>query len=482
VTAYATAMADPELLFRPALELAALVRAGEVTARELTATALDAIATRDGALGAFVHVDAEGALAAADAIAPGDPRPFAGVPTAIKDNRAVAGWPLRHGAQLYGDYVAPEDSYLVRRLRAAGFVLVGKTALPEYGIMPTTETTRFGATRNPWDLRRTPGGSSGGAAAAVAAGLLPVAHGNDGGGSIRIPAACCGLVGLKPQRNRVSQGPAIGDSFLSGDGMLTRTVADTAAALDVLAGPEAGDAAWAPPPPEPFAATAARALGRLRIAVTAASALPGAELDPICERAWREGAALLASLGHELEEIDPPWSRGGLLELFAASFGPLIAAGIAAAGAVAEREPGAHDMEPLSWLVWQRALAMPAPRFLALQDELKRRARAALVALAPYDAVLTPALAWRPVEIGALNGALKDPDATFRRSVRFTPYTAIANCTGQPAVALPLAEGADGLPVGVQLLGRPADEGRLLALAAQVEAARPWARRRPPRG
>ena len=200
-------------------------------------------------INAFTHVAHESALAAAEAISPGDPRPFAGVPIAIKDNRPVAGMPLTNGSDLFGDFVPDHDAFLVRRLREAGFVIVGKTSMPEMGILPTTEPRRFGPTRNPWNLERTPGGSSGGSAAAVAAGMVPVAHGNDGGGSIRIPAACCGLVGLKPARGRVSVGPDSGQSFLVCDGALTRTVQDTAALLDVLGGPEPGDATWAPPPP-----------------------------------------------------------------------------------------------------------------------------------------------------------------------------------------------------------------------------------------
>jgi amidase len=310
--------------------------------------------------------------------------------------------------------------------------------------------------------------------------MLPVAHGNDGGGSIRIPAACCGLVGLKPQRNRVSQGPAVAESFLVGDGMLTRSVADTAALLDVLAGPEVGDANWAPPPPAPFAAAAAAPPGRLRIAAVARSPLPDAPLHPESERAFRAGADLLAELGHDVQEAEPPWDRDGLLQLFSASFGPAVAAGIVVAGQIAGHDPRPEDMEPLSWMMWERSRSLGAPYFLALQDELKRFAGGLIEALAPYDAVLTPALAERPVGIGELSGLGPDPEDTFRRSGVFTPYTAIANVTGQPAISLPLAHGEDGLPAAVQLLGRPADEGTLLALAAQVEAARPWADRHPP--
>src|SRR3954467_12122051 len=240
-----------DLLLRPALDLAALVRAGEVSSRELVEASLVRIDALDPDLNAFVDVFHDEALAAAAAVHPGDERPFAGVPIAVKNNRAIEGRRLTYGSDFMGDWPAPYDHNVVRRLRAAGFVIVGSTTLPEWGILPWTNTKRFGATRNPWDPARTSGGSSGGSGAAVAAGMVPIAHANDGGGSTRIPAACCGLGGLKPQRNRTSVAPGVGESFLAVEGVLTRTVRDTASALDVLAGPEVGDSAWAPPPPEP---------------------------------------------------------------------------------------------------------------------------------------------------------------------------------------------------------------------------------------
>ncbi|HXP29002.1 MAG TPA: amidase, partial [Solirubrobacteraceae bacterium] len=246
-------MSDSELMFRGAVELAGMVRSGEISASELVQSSLERIEELNPALNAFVQVDQEGALATAAAIGADDERPFAGVPVAIKNNRPVKGMRLTYGCLLMAEHVAAYDHNVTRRLRDAGFVIVGTTTLPEYGILPTSEARLFGPTRNPWDLQRTPGGSSGGAAAAVAAGLVPVAHGNDGGGSIRIPAACCGLVGLKPARGRISAAPELGDSALGIDGMLTRTVADTAAILDVLEGYVTGDATWAPPPSEPFA-------------------------------------------------------------------------------------------------------------------------------------------------------------------------------------------------------------------------------------
>src|SRR5271155_1581948 len=255
-------------MFRGAGELAGMVRSGEISARELVQNSLDRIEELNPALNAFVEVDAERALLTADAVRPGDERPFAGVPIAIKNLRAVEGLRFTYGCSLLADHVSRHDHNAVARLKRAGFVIVGTTTLPEYGILPTTEARLFGPTRNPWDLERTPGGSSGGAAAAVAAGMVPVAHGTDGGGSIRIPAACCGLVGLKPSRGRISAAPEMGDSPLTVDGVLTHTVADTAAILDVLAGYEIGDATWAPPPSMPFAASPERAPGPMRIAAT----------------------------------------------------------------------------------------------------------------------------------------------------------------------------------------------------------------------
>jgi amidase len=471
--------ATSDLLFRPVGELAALVRAGELSARELVSVSLERIAALDGQVNAFTHVDAEGALATAEGIGPRDPRPFAGVPIAIKDNRPVAGMPVTLGAGLFGDFVAPFDAAFVRRLREAGFVIVGKTALPEYGILPTTESIRNGPTRNPWDLSRTPGGSSGGAAAALAAGMVPMAHGNDGGGSIRIPAACCGLVGLKPARGRISHAPTEGESFLVTDGVLTRTVAESAQLLDLLSGPEPGDASWATPPPEPFADTAAGDPGRLRIGLALRPPLTETALHPIAERAARDAAELLASLGHEVEEIDPPWAIPGLLAQFAACFGPAVASSMVLGGILAGREPAREDMESLSWMIWEQAGALSSAHYLAAMGQAQALARTIVTATTAYDAVLTPALAQRPVPIGELSGDTPDPAGTFRRSGEFTPFAAIANVTGQPAIALPLYHGEDGLPTAVHLIGRPAGEGQLLALAAQLEAALPWANRRP---
>ncbi|HEV2819474.1 MAG TPA: amidase [Solirubrobacteraceae bacterium] len=469
-----------DLLFRPAHELADLVRGGEVSARELVDASLARIETLDGRVNAFVHVDARGARAAADAIGAGDRRPYAGVPVAIKNNRAVAGFPLTLGSEFSGDLIAGHDHNVTRRLRAAGLVIVGSTTLPEWGILPVSESRRLGPTRNPWDLTRTPGGSSGGSGAAVAAGMVPLAHGNDGGGSTRIPAACCGLVGLKPQRGRISPAPDAGEQFLAQDGMLTRTVAETAALLDLLAGPEVGDASWAPPPTEPFAVQAGREPGGLRIAMTWSPPLEGATADPVCVQAVHDAAALLGSLGHEVVEADPPWTRPGLLDLFTAAFGPAVATQIGALERVNARPATAQDMEPLSWALWEGAKATDCITQRLAVLELQSYARRVVAWCTDYDAVLTPALAEAPVQIGTIDACSADPMGDFARSGRFTPYTAVSNVTGSPAISLPLYQREDCLPLAVQLVGQPAGEGALLALAAQLEAAHPWAARRAP--
>ncbi|HXS45732.1 MAG TPA: amidase [Solirubrobacteraceae bacterium] len=469
-------MAD--LLTRPAGELAALVRSGELGARELVQAALERIEALDPELNAFVDVLAEDALATADAIAPGDARPFAGVPIAIKNNRPVEGVRLTYGADFMGDWRPPYDHNVVRRLKGAGFVIVGTTTTPEWGILPWTNTKRFGATRNPWDPDRTSGGSSGGSAAAVAAGMVPLAHGNDGGGSTRIPAACCGLVGLKPQRGRISHAPELGESFLVADGVLTRTVAETAALLDVLAGPELGDTSWAPPPTEPFARAAQREPEALRIAFTLRPPI-ATPVDAGHADALREAVALLESLGHRVEEADPPWTEGGVLETFTALFAPLVMLQVTQARMIQGREPSSTELEPVSWALWQLVGNLSALDAQLAAVRAQGLARGLARWMAPFDAVLTPSLAEPPLLLDTIDWRTEDPMGLFARSGRFTPFTAIANVTGQPAISLPLFE-RSGLPVGVQLLGRPAEEGALLALAAQLEAARPWSDRRAP--
>jgi amidase len=475
-------MPDRDLMFKPALELAKMVRSGALSASELTQVCLEQIETLNPDLNAFVEIDGDRALATAAKIAPGDPRPFAGVPIAIKNNRPVEGLRWTLGCSLMANHRAVYDHSVVRRLRQAGFVIVGSTTLPEYGILPTSEAQLFGPTRNPWDRDRSAGGSSGGAAAAVAAGMIPVAHGNDGGGSIRIPAACCGLVGLKPQRGRVSCAPELGDSMLVVDGVLTRTVADTAAILDVLAGYEVGDATWAPPSAEGFAHAAMKSPKPLKIAATTLPPIPEAVVDPRCAKAVSDATEILRSLGHTVEEVDPPWQIEGIRELFGSVFCVHVALSIGFSASVAGRQPAAGEMEPMSFAIYSMVQKMGAVEGLAATVQLQAFARGLVSFLEPYDALLTPALAERPLPLGTLDTAAEKPMDTFTRSGLFTPFTPVFNATGQPGISLPMFEGEDGLPLAVQLVGRPAGEAQLLSLAAQIEEAHPWRQRRPPQG
>jgi amidase len=465
--------------FLPAVDLAALVRAGTASAREVVEAALRRIEALDVPLNAFVEVDGDRAVAAAEEMEPRDGRPFAGVPIAIKANVPVEGLCMDMGSRFLAGHRPDHTAYLVRRFRDAGFVVVGVTNMPEFGILPTTEPRKNGPTRNPWDGERTPGGSSGGAAAAVAAGMVPIAHGNDGGGSIRIPAACCGLIGLKPSRGRISRGPDLGDSFLVIDGVLTRTVTDTAVSLDVLAGYEVGDATWAPRPVEPYVTSMRRDPGKLRVGMTAANPL-GVEPQPECVRGMESAGELLAELGHEVVEVSAPFPGRDLLELFVKVFGPLVSLGIGYGEYLASRPPADEDIEPLSRAVMERSRAMPSVTYLAAVAQLQALARGIVAAFAEYDLLLTPALAERPLAIGECNGLGEEPMRDLARSGRFTPYTALFNVTGQPALSLPVGFGDDGLPTAVQLVGRPLSEDTLLQVAAQVENARPWAHQRPP--
>lgn len=469
-----------DLLTKPAVELARMVRDGEVTSRELTEASLARIEETNAALNHWTLVDADGALAAADAVEAGDPRPFAGVPLAIKDLFApVAGLRMAQGSDLLGEFTPDYDYALVRRFREAGFVLMGKTQTPEFGILPVTEPRRFGPARNPWDPERTTGGSSGGSGGAVASGAVPVAHGSDGGGSIRIPAACCGLVGLKPQRGRISHAPDVGEHFLATDGALARTTADAAALLDVMAGPEPGDASWAPPPEAPFTELAQRDPGKLRVALTFDMPIES-ELDPECERGAREAAAALEALGHEVEEVDAPWKDADLLPVFSVLWASNIALSVLHGQLVTGTEPGAENIEPLSMWLYETGMGFKAPEYLGALATMQAFARGVVSFWEGYDLVLTPALAKRPVRHGEVDPCGENPAYEFKKSGEFTPYTAPFNITGQPAISIPLLHGEDGLPTAAQLVGPPAGEGLLLAVSSQLEAAHPWADREPP--
>jgi amidase len=311
--------------------------------------------------------------------------------------------------------------------------------------------------------------------------MVPIAHGSDGGGSIRIPSACCGLVGLKPSRGRISRGPDLGDSFLSTDGMLARNVEDSARSLDVLAGYEPGDATWAPDPAEPFANAIGRDPGRLRIGLVVRPPID-AEIDPICMRAARDAAELLGRLGHEVSEADPPWGRESdahMLALFTVLYAANIGLGVAFGGMVSGTEPSEDNVEKLTLQMFQRGLGQNSIEYLAAMSQLQRYTRELIEWQSQFDLLMTPALAQRPLEIGEIKPDGDEPMAEFARTGLFTPFTAVFNVTGQPAISLPLFQGEDGMPAAVQFAAAPLGEAQLLTLAAQLEAETDWAERRP---
>jgi amidase len=471
-----------DYLTRPATEQADAIRAGEISSRELVEESLRAIVAMNDDINAFVTTASERALAEADAIQPGDDRPLAGVPIAVKDLIAwTEGIRTTNGTEAMGDWAPDVDSATIRKLRAAGAIVVGKTNTPEFGILPVTEPDRFGPSRNPWDTSRTPGGSSGGSAAAVAAGMVSLAHGNDGGGSIRIPASCCGLVGLKPTRGRVSWAPqwtegAIG---LPIDGVLTRTVRDTAVALDLIAGYEPGDSFLVPEPSAPFAESVGREPGKLRIGF-ALEAPNGAPVDPECQQAVEDACALLEELGHEVEPAELPADEG-YVENFVKVWVGGTTDELHTFGSWLGEPLDRSKLEPLSAQMAEISDGMSATDLLQAVDYLRRMSRQILGFWTDHDVLVTPTLAKPPIEIGALRPAEGEPPIQMLiNSAAWVPFTPVFNVTGQPGVSLPLHQSADGLPIGVQFVGPPAGEEMLIALAAQLEQARPWADRRPP--
>jgi amidase len=458
-----------ELAFLSAVEQAGLVRAREISSTELVTASLERIGELDPTLNAFVTVCADEALETARTVdsTPGD-APFRGVPIGIKDLAVTAGIRTTYSSRAYADYVPDFDLAVVRRLRDAGFVIVGKTNTPEFGTVAFTESELNGTTRNPWNTGLTPGGSSGGSAAALAAGLVPAAHATDGGGSIRIPASCCGLFGLKPSRGRVSSAPFGSLEGLSTAGPLTRTVEDAAHLLDVMTGYEPGDPWWAPPPERPFAETTPEPPTRLRVAVTSTPPID-VPVDPACVSAVEEAAALLTELGHHVEEGSPAWHDPGMFDTFIEIW---------------QTGPTLHPvdealMTPLNRGLAQSARASSAADYARAVARLQMLARRIVAFWNDVDVVLTPTLALPPVPIGwqdAVEGAIPQ----LLCNTEFTPFTAVANLTGLPAMSVPLHWTHAGLPIGVQAIGPPAGDALLLSLAAEIEAARPWADRRPP--
>jgi amidase len=455
-----------ELAFLSATEQAEIVRRGEVTSVELVETYLERIERLDPELNAFVTVCAEGALAAAAGELPDGP--FRGVPLPIKDLQETAGIRTTFSSRAYADYVPDFDVAVVRRLKEAGLVVIGKTNTPELGITAVTESQLNGVCRNPWDTTRTPGGSSGGAAVAVAAGLAPAAHGTDGGGSIRIPASCCGVFGIKPARGRVSLAPYGGHEGFSTSGPLARTVRDAAALLDVMSGYETGDPWWVPPPERPFAEEVGAEPGRLRIALTTSPPIE-APVAPECVAAAEDAAALLAELGHSVEQATPPWGDRELVGLFMRVW--TVIPGL--------RTKPRELFEPMNRALLDAGAGMNAVDYVAATQDLRALARRIVAFWDDYDLVLTPTLAQAPPPVGALMDEA-DPWANFDKAWHFTPFTQVANVTGLPAVSVPLFWSDEDLPIGVQLIGRPVDEATLIRVSAQLERARPWRARRPP--
>jgi amidase len=448
-----------------ALELAAQVRAREVSPAELVEATIRRAETENTRLNFLVTDCYLQALETARGPLPDGP--FTGVPMLVKDLTETAGLRTTFSSRAFANHVPTADAAVVRRMKQAGFVVIGKSNTPEFGITSVTESELNGVCRNPYDLERTPGGSSGGAAAAVAAGVLPLAHGSDGGGSLRIPASCCGLFGIKASRGRVSAAPYAGGSLeLSQSGPLATSVRDAAAFLDVLAGYEPGDPHWAPPPRRPFVEEVGTDPGRLRIAFTAEPPL-AFDVDPRVVHVARAAADALAALGHDVFEATPPWRHEALLTTFAKLW---------------QVGPALYPADPELFDTLNRAFAEAAHETTSVEYArsvfaLQRLARS-IVAFwfeRDVDVVLTPGLGMLPPAIGWVF----EPDDAweqFDRGAELTPFTPIANVTGQPAAMVPF-EVVDGLPVGVHLIGRPAGEATLFRLSAQLEEAHPWAQR-----
>jgi amidase len=458
-----------------ALEQGRAVRRREVSPLEL----VDHYLARADEVGAFATRTPElardraaGLMTELSADEPAADEPLWGVPTAIKDLNMTAGVRTTFGSPVFADFVPEVSDAVTLAIESAGMVSLGKTSTPEFGSPCYTEPEGLPPAVTPWDRTRMAGGSSGGAAAAVAAGLVPLAQGSDGGGSIRIPASCCGLVGLKPSRGRISGHPMYGDPVgLGTSGPIARNVRDAAAMLDVLAGRRVGDPAWAPAPSSSFLSACDRDPGRLRIARFSTPLVADTAIDPECLRAYEDASALLVAIGHDIVDVPPPLAPDAV-PVFETCWAVLTALSVVPP----EAEP---LLRPLTRWLSARGRAVSGPEFGLAIGELRRVAAGALTALAPYDAVLTPTLAVPPLPVGAIRDD-DDPSADFEAQKAFTPWTSAWNVTGMPAVSLPLHWTPDGLPVGVMLAARPAEEELLISLSSQVERAAPWHDRHPP--
>jgi amidase len=461
---------------------AELVRTGEVSPTELIDAAIERIDADNPVLNAVITPLFDRAREAAAAPLPDGP--FRGVPFALKDLWAMsAGDRFTQGIRALADadYRAPCDTTLVQRYRAAGLVFVGRTNTPELGILPTTEPLALGPSRNPWNPEYSTGGSSGGSAAAVASGMIPAAHASDGGGSIRIPASACGLVGLKVSQGRISLGPFRAETALGVEHVVTRTVRDTAALLDATQGPGVGDAVIARAPQRPYVEELTAAPGRLRIGfVRVGTRVP---IDPVCLAAVDNAAALLGELGHDVVEAEPAlFQDPELPPRFTALWAAQTRAGVLLAGQWLGRELGPDDVEPLTWALHERAAGLSADDYVAAQAAVMQYRRGMHQWWADgWDLLLTPTMPVPPARIGVMAQNAEAPYAPFATAGAFAAFTAPFNTTGQPAISLPLHVSPEGLPIGIQLAAAYGREDVLIGVAAQLESAAPWAARVPQR-
>jgi amidase len=461
------------------LALAELVKKKKVKPSELVEAAIERIERHNPQLNAIVFKAYDEARAKATTKLSGA---FAGVPTLLKDILGnKKGWPTRSGSRFVPAASSAFDATLVSRFEAAGLIPLGKTNVPEFGIVPFTEPKLYGPARNPWKLDHSTGGSSGGSAAAVAAGIVPLAHANDGGGSIRIPASCCGLVGLKPTRGRNPLGPMVGDIFggLVAEHVVSRSVRDTAAVLDATAGPEIGDPYAAPPAPGSYLAAIKRKPKKLRIAF-ATKRFNGEAFDAECKAATEAAAKRCEKLGHHVEEgmpqVSPNDIRPNFLPIWASGLTTVIDLIAKTAG----KAPTRDDFEGLTWSLYQFGKTITAAQYQLCWASLQRLSRQVAAWQQPYDAWITPVLAAPPMKIGMINFEETDLVKGFGPIASYVPFTGLQNITGQPAISLPLARSKSGLPIGVQFVGRFGEEHLLLQLAAQIEKAEPWSKKRPP--
>ena len=457
-----------------ALGLAELVRSGEVSAGELLDEAVAAVAEHNGALNAVVTEMYDEARAE---IAAGLPEgPFAGVPFLLKDLRAAyAGVATTSGSRYWADNVPDADSETVRRFRRAGFVIFGKTNTPEFGCCPSTEGALFGATQNPWRAGFSAGGSSGGSGAAVASGMVPVAHGSDGGGSLRIPASCCGAFSLKPTRGRVPAGPTYGEAWngLSTEGVITRTVRDSAAVLDAVRGPAPGDPYGAPPPARPYADEVVTAPGRLRVAVQR-EAPNGAAVHRDCVAAVDRAAGALADLGHDVVDAVPSYDVKAMGDAFTLLIAANVQAGIDRYGEETGRSPGPGDLEHVVGVLRGIGHDRTAADLVRATWTMHGVGRDIAPFFETHDVLLSPVVATPPPPLGVLDPTTEDLNGYLTAVFNFIPFTSLANIAGVPAMSVPWDRNADNLPVGIHFTAGYGREDVLFRLAGQLERAHPW--------